>query len=59
MFQPEPLYFLPLPGLLLSVIGMIVLALLLVVLVEITCLFCAVISDRRRLSGTTGGGARD
>jgi hypothetical protein len=49
MFQSEPLYLLPLPELL--AVAVVVLAVLLVVLVEITCLFCALLSDRLDESG--------
>jgi hypothetical protein len=45
MFQFEPLYLLPLQDSLVNLVGLVVLALLLTVLVEITCLFCGLISD--------------
>ncbi|NIN73034.1 MAG: hypothetical protein GTO46_14115 [Gemmatimonadetes bacterium] len=44
MFQSEPLYLLPVPDMLASVVAVVVLSALLVILVEIGCLFCALLS---------------
>jgi len=46
MFQSEPLSSLAHPEVLFTVMGLVVLALLLVVLIEITCLLCALIADK-------------
>ena len=46
MFQSDPLSSLVSPELLFTVLGLVVLALLLVVLIEITCLVCALIADK-------------
>jgi hypothetical protein len=44
MFQSEPLFFLPLPEMLAGVVAVVVLAALLAILLEIGCLFCALLS---------------
>jgi hypothetical protein len=46
IFKFEPLSSLALQELLFSVFGAVVITLMLVVLVEITCLFCALLSDQ-------------
>ncbi|UCC82466.1 MAG: hypothetical protein JSW46_16020 [Gemmatimonadota bacterium] len=51
MFQSEPLYLLPLPDMLAGVVAVVVLAALLVILVEIACLFFALLFGRLDDSG--------
>jgi hypothetical protein len=51
MIQFEPLWSLALQELLLSMLGVVAIALMLVVLVEITCLFCALFANQLDKSG--------
>ncbi len=44
MFRSEPLYLLPVADMIAGVVAVVVLAALLAVLIEIACLFCALLS---------------